>query len=211
MQEFKSKDYKDILYPVFSLKNDTDIFSAFPRLNEYEEFRSKLPTTTPFDKVFKYIVYAYDKKSPFFLNIEDLIERKKLAVLQAGFEVNARKSFNEQVRAMLNCENIVINKMIIRYCRMQSKEFTSLVASQEAFYQINLQLMTVKEGDEDPVKTAKEKAALDKSANEFNERLDEKARRFLSQETSEIITQDLWNMAEEEAVKILLTPEDYAL
>jgi len=186
------------------------IFDAFPKLLDYQEFGVQLPGELSINKVFKYIVYAYDQKSPFVTQIDDLVLRKKEAIQEAGFLAN-NNEFSEVVKKMLNCENEKVNKMIIRYCRLQGKDFTNLVASQEAFYQINAQLLSnIKSDKDDAVETAKKKAALDKAADEFNERLDEKARRFLAQETAQELHNNLWSLAEDEALNINISPEDYA-
>jgi len=211
MINFKAQDYKDILFGVHNLKKGMNVFEAFPTLAKYEEFKLKVPSTMQFENVFKYIVFVYDQKSPFYTQIEDIIERKKKAALEAGFMPKNYGGFSDDVKRMLNCENNNINQMIIRYCRIQSKDFTGLIASQEAYYQINLQLITVKSDDEDPIKTAKVKAELDKLAEEVAVRLDEKARRFLSQETMEGIYVDLWSLAEKESVTVKISPEDYAV
>lgn len=211
MNHFKSQDFKDVLYNVHTLKRSVDIFKEFPKLQEYEEFYPTLPSALPKDKVFKFIVYAYDQKSPFFTQIEDLIERKKAAVQEAGFTPHHKDGFSEPVKKMLNCEDKKINAMIIRYCRFQGKAFTNLVSSQEAFYQINLQLLSnIKSETDSAIKFSTEKAKLDDLATDYSERLDEKARKFLSQETAQGLHDDLWRLAEEEAMNIPITPEDYA-
>jgi hypothetical protein len=188
-----------------------DIFVVFPKLNDFDEFKAKLPPTLPKDKVFKYIVYAYDQKSPFYTQIEDLVERKKAAVREAGFEPTHKSGFNENVKQMLNCEFKEINLMIIRYCRLQGRDFTNLIASQEAFYQSNVQLISnIKDVGDDANKVAQDKSKLDELLTKHAERLNEKARKFLSQETAQGLHDDLWSMAEEEAMNIKITPEDFA-
>ncbi len=211
MVHFKPVDYKEILYPVHTLKKGMDIFNAFPKLLDYKEFGIKLPGELSINKVFKYIVYAYDQKSPFVTQIDDLVLRKKEAVQEAGFMAK-NNSFSAVVKDMLNCENEKVNKMIIRYCRLQGKDFTNLMASQEAFYQINVQLLSNIQTDnnDDAVAVAKKKAELDKAADDFNGRLNEKARRFLTQETAQGLHDDLWSLAEDEALNINISPEDYA-
>jgi hypothetical protein len=211
MVHFKPIDYKEILYPVHTLKKGMGIFESFPKLFDHDEFGVTLPPTLPFDKVFRYIVYAYDQKSPFVTQIDDLITRKKEAVQEAGF-IAKNNSFSAVVKDMLNCENEKVNKMIIRYCRLQGKDFTNLMASQEAFYQINVQLLSNIQTDnnDDAVAVAKKKAELDKAADDFNERLNEKARRFLTQEIAQGLHDDLWSLAEDEALNINISPEDYA-
>ena len=211
MNHFKSQDFKDILYPVHTTTKGVDILSLFPKLNEYPEFNAILPTPLPLEKVFKYIVYAYDQKSPFFTQIDELRERKILAAQEAGFTSHHKKGFSHYVVKMLNCENSKVNKMIIRYCRFQGKEFTNLVASQEAFYQINLQLISnIISDDDDAIKFSQDKARLDELATKHAERLNDKARSFLSQETAQGLHDELWKLAEDEAENIMLTPEDYA-
>ena len=83
--------------------------------------------------------------------------------------------------------------------------------AQEAFYQINLQLLSnIKSETDSAIKFSTEKAKLDDLATDYSERLDEKARKFLSQETAQGLHDDLWRLAEEEAMNIPITPEDYA-
>ncbi len=187
-----------------------DVFTVFPTLKDQIEFTIALPATIPFLKVFKYIVFVYDEKSPFLNQIEDLIERKKEAILEAGFKPDKDGNFREPVRKILNCEDGRVNKMIMRYCRMQGKDFTNLIASQEAYYQINLELMKGIDKDDDALSTAKKKAELDKLADDFNIRLNEKARNFLTQETAQGLHDALWSLAEDESANINLTPEDYS-
>lgn len=186
-----------------------DLLSLFPTLKEHQEFHVQLPATIPLLKIFKYIVFTYDEKSPFFRQVEDLVERKKAAVLEAGFKVSKNGAFSESVRKVLNCEDGRVNRMIIRYCRMQGKDFTNLIASQEAFYQMNQELMKGIGKDEDALAVAQSKARLDELVTKVNERLNEKARAFLSQEVAQGLHDQLWSMAESESANTLITPEDF--
>ena len=210
MSHFKTKDFNDLLFPVHTIKTGMDVFSLFPVLKDHIEFTIPLPATTPFLKVFKYIVFVYDAKSPFFNQIEDLVDRKKQAIVEAGFKPDKKGNFRDSIKAILNCEDGRVNKMIIRYCRMQGKDFTNLIASQEAYYQINAELMKGIDKDDNALSVAKEKAVLDKLADEFNVRLNDKARDFLSQETAQGLHDALWSLAEDESAQINLTPEDYS-
>ena len=85
MADFKSKDFDNILYPVHTLKKGMDLFSQFDELLNYKEFTEKIPQSTPIERVFKYIVFAYDSKSPYVTQINDLTERKIEAAKDAGF------------------------------------------------------------------------------------------------------------------------------
>jgi hypothetical protein len=208
---FKDLDYKDLLYPAHTIKTGMSIFELFPTLLDYTEFHAKLPASLPISKVFKYIVFVYDHKSPFVTQIDNLEERKLQAVQEAGFKPEDDSIFVDTVQDMLNCKDPQINEMILRYCRLQGKDWPNIVASQEAFFQINLQLLSnIKTESDDAIEFAKKKAALDKAADEFNERLNEKARKFLVGETAQGLQDKLWSIAEDEARKVRITPEDYA-
>jgi len=205
MADFRSQDFKEILFPVHTLTMSMNLFDKFPKLLDYDEFGAKLPPELPIIKVFRYIVYVYDSKSPFYTQIEDLIERKKQAAKEVDFYLTDEGEFHPEVKGVLDCENKRVNAMILRYCRMQGKEFTNIVASTEAYYQINLELLSNDKDDD-----AKGKAALDKQATEVGDRLNEKIRNFLREETAKGLEEDLWILAEEEAANIKITPEDYA-
>lgn len=211
MVHFKKQDFNEILYPVHTLKKGMDLFETFPKLLDYKEFTSRLPASLSISKVFTYIVYVYDKKSPFRVQIEDLKTRKIEAAREAGFSTHHEGGFSDSVKSILNCTNVIVNKMIIRYLRMQGKDFTGLVVDQESYYDILLQqLEGIKNDDDDPLLTAKKKAELSSKANEFRERLDSSARDFLEQEEARGLHDELWSLAEDEAKNIKITPEDYA-
>lgn len=209
--EFKSKDFDNILYPVHTLKKGMDLFKVIPELLDYKEFTLKRPASLPIDKVFKYIVYAYDKKSPYVTQISDLTERKIEAARDAGFRTTSQNGFSESVIMMLNCQIDSINEMIIRYLRMQGKDVTGLAVDQEVYYQLNLRVLRGLTGNEDEKDAqAKVKAELSEKKNKMRERLEENARNFLEQEIAQGLHKKLWEIAENEAEHIKLTPEDYA-
>jgi hypothetical protein len=211
MVEFKPKDFESLLYHVHTVKKSMDIFEAFPELLDYSEFTLKTPASLPINKVLPYIIYVYDKKSPYVTQIDDLKERKIQAARDVGFRTTHQKGFSESAIKMLNCEYDNINSMIIRYLRLQGKDVTGLAVDQEAYYQINLQIIKgIEKTDDDKNKTAKDKAALSKVAGEMRTRLEEDSRNFLEGETAIKLQEKLWDLAENEAEHIKLTPEDYA-
>ena len=206
MADFRSQDFINILFPVHTLTMSMNLFDTYPKLLDFEEFGMKLPPEIPINKVFKYIVYVYDSRSPFYNQIDDLIDRKKQAAKEVEFLLTEEGEFCPDVKEVLNCENKRVNAMILRYCRMQGKEFTNIVASNEAFYQINLKLLSNDKDSGD----AKTKASLDEDATKMAKRLNEKVRDFIRQETAKGLEEDLWILAEEEAANIKIVPEDYA-
>lgn len=211
MADFKSKDFDNILYPVHTLKKGMDLFSQFDELLNYKEFTEKIPQSTPIERVFKYIVFAYDSKSPYVTQINDLTERKIEAAKDAGFRTTHEKGFSDTVVKILNCQNDKVNAMIIRYLRMQGKDITGLAVDQEVYYQLNLRVLRGLSGTEDDKDAqAKVKAELSEKKDKMRLRLEENARNFLEQEKAQGLHEKLWELAENEAEHIKLTPEDYA-
>ena len=214
MSEFKAKDFDKILYPVHKLKKGADIFESYPNLLDYPEFTesiNKLSASTPIDKVFKYIVFIYDSKSPYVTQISDLTTRKIQAAKDVGFRTNHASGFSSSVVSMLNCQSDVINEIIIRYLRLQGKDITGMAVDQEVYYQLNRRVLRGLVGNEDEKDAqAKIKAQLSLEKDKMRIRLDETARNFLQQEVAQGLHDKLWEIAGEEAEHIKLTPEDYA-
>ena len=211
MSDFKSKDFDNILYPVHTLKKGMDLFTQFPQLLDHQEFTKNLPASTPIDKVFKYIVFVYDSKSPYVTQISDLTDRKIQAAKDAGFRTNHSHGFSDTVIKMLNCQIDSVNEMIIRYLRIQGKDITGLAVDQEVYYQLNLRVLRGLVGDEaEKDAQAKVKAQLSLDKDKMRIRLEENSRNFLEQEVAQGLHDKLWEIAGDEAEKIMLTPEDYA-
>lgn len=207
-------DFSNLMYNVYEMPIGSNILSLFPKLKQYSEF-SKIEEASAkanLEKIFRYIVYFYDKNSPLKDDIENVIKRKIEAARLAGFV--AKKEANKNVfspiaKQMLNCQNQSINKMIIRYCRLQgSRNFSLLVSGQEAFYNTLLQLI---DPDDENAKETKDKQAVFSQAKKNSDQLRELEVELLSEDTNKYLTDDLYDYVEEEARKqLLLSPEDYA-
>jgi len=101
MADFRSQDFENLLFPVHTLTMSMNIFDTFPSLLDYDEFGKKLPPEIPINKVFKYIVYVYDKKSPFYNQIDDIITRKKEAAKEVEFLLTEEGEFCSEVKSVL--------------------------------------------------------------------------------------------------------------
>ena len=207
-------DFSNMMYNVSELPSGSNILSVYPRLKQYSEFNKvgEASAKANLEKIFRYIVYFYDKNSPLKDSIENIIKRKIEAARLAGFvaKVEAGKNvFSPIAKQMLNCKNESINKMIIRYCRMQgSRNFSLLVSGQEAFYNTLLQLI---DPDDENAKETKDKQAVFSQAKKNSDQLKELEIELLNDDTNKYLTEDLYDYVEEEARKqLLLSPEDYA-
>lgn len=211
MSEFKAQDFDDILFPVHSLKKGMDILEIFPSLKPYREFKLPLPGAISLVKLFKFIVFAYDSKSPYVTQIDNLKERKIMAAKDAGFSTGHNTGFHSSVIDMLNCDNDSANEMIIRYLRIQGKDITGLAIDQEVYYQLNLRAIRGLSGTEDEKdKQVEVKAKLSETKDKLRVRIEDNARSFLQQETAQGLHRKLWEIAEDEAQHINLSAEDYA-
>lgn len=207
-------DFSNMMYNVSELPSGSNILSVYPRLKQYSEFNKvgEASAKANLEKIFRYIVYFYDKNSPLKDSIENIIKRKIEAARLAGFVakvVAGKNVFSPIAKQMLNCKNEAINKMIIRYCRMQgSRDFSLLVSGQEAFYNTLLQLI---DPDDENAKETKDKQAVFSQAKKNSDQLKELEVELLNEDTNKYLTEDLYDYVEEEARKqLLLSPEDYA-
>ena len=154
--EYNDKDFEKLRYKVHELKEKESVLEVYPELSRYPEFKKKI--RLDINKVLKYIIYLYDKKSP-FISEPDLRKRKIISAQKAGFKVNSKGEFENEVVAMLSNENVDITRMIVRYCRIQSSmTYSLLVAGMETYYDNVLQIM--RNDKDESTKDSQEKSKL---------------------------------------------------
>lgn len=206
-QNYKEEDFDQMLFPVHRL-GDGNALTVFPSLRQYKEFSAN--AKLPFSKVFKYIALCYDKGSP-LLKIDSITTRKTTAAHMAGFIVNEEGRFEDEVNNMFQGRNIVINLMIIRYCRlMRSRSYMVLMAGNETLAQIIEDLFNYQSSD-DKLKDSGDKIKLLTQAQDYATRMDKLSVEILSGDNNAHLADTLFviiDIGEEEYIK--LTPEDFA-
>lgn len=113
---------------------DGSVLDLYPKLAEFKEFKA---TVKPLhkDKTIRYILYCYDIKSPLVKNNVELMKRKYEALILAGYELSASKKFSADIERMIMGENDKVNKMIVRFVRIQKNhKYSLLVATEQAYY-----------------------------------------------------------------------------
>jgi len=132
--EFNGQDFKELLFPCFDLKDGMDLFELFPVLKIYPEFKLEIALLSRV-KVFKYINFLYDKKSP-LRSIDDFTKRSIEASQLAKFPIDDETNkYTEPYMEVLRDENNAILKMSLRFCRIQgSMAFSQLVIMEEIYY-----------------------------------------------------------------------------
>jgi hypothetical protein len=154
--EFKSVDFKDLKYNCHAVDSKKKVLDEFPELQRFPEFALPLENIDH-DKVIRYVIYAYDKRSP-LLSEKNLIKRKMLACKLAGFELVDNK-YEASVEAMIRGHNTFITRMICRYCRNQRDlTYALMVAGLESFFDSMAKLSAPIEGTD--MKEFNDRAAL---------------------------------------------------
>ena len=122
-------DFNSLIFNVYKIEPDTDVFSVFPKLKQYPEFVEY--SGGEFNTLIRYIGFMYDFGSP--LNkITDVSRRKIECAKLAGYKINNAGKFSEAVEAVLKCKNQVVNRMIIRYCKLSKYDlFPFYIAQSE--------------------------------------------------------------------------------
>lgn len=188
--EFSKNDFARLQYNVYDLPEDKEVLEHWKELKRFPEFTTKNLTGINRDKVMRYIILVYDKRSP-LLSQKNLSLRKKTAAELAGFEKNEAGLFQDSVMAMINLENKHIARMIIRYARIQSDtKYALLVAGMEALYE-NLIKISATGKDEDVIDSA-EKSKLFEQSEKMGEKLERMA--------DELFNNDLELMSEADQV-----------
>lgn len=207
MDELRRKDFNKLLLNCYGVHDDDDIFKVFPILTKYPEFGKRIKAKEgdePIEalhnrtKLIKYIIFAYDPNSPFQV-IEDTLDRRAEAALEAGYETTNKK-FPDAVDMMIRCIWPEVNRMIIRYCMMNHPDdYTILVVYQERLRK-ELEALSAPEVDTKDVK----QIILNIRAFEYEINL--KKDRLLAGNQDTFINRTLFEYMESK--KLGLTPED---
>lgn len=189
---YKESDYEDMLVPVHRLPETVDIVNYYKKFRDYHEFN--VDTVQDKNKLLRYIVLMYDFNSPFTV-IKDLIKRKTLCALEAGFEQIDDK-FDDNTITMMICLDPQINSMIIRYLSFfNNHEYSYLVALLEGYWKELHNITEGKAKNLDLIQSYKTQIALSE-------------RKMTNDDTSEELRHDLY--AYVESRRLELRPEDIA-
>ncbi len=211
--KYSKEDYIGLLFNVMEVPGKVAVLTHFQALGEYPEFHAKLSNQMNKyrSNIVKYIVLMYDRKSP-FKRIEDITERKIQAALEAGFKpvrnkTKNRKYFVSYVDDMLKGLNHDVNKMAIRYCRIQGNmKYSFIVAAMEDFYSSIYQSMNRSEEE-----TSKDSQVRQQMLREAKKNMDEvegMALEMLNDDNNLLLKQDLYVVIEDEDRKRLrISPE----
>jgi hypothetical protein len=211
-EDFKVEDFKGMLYDIIRVPVDRKLKTVFKDLGAIPEFNKRLPMSSvarPLDPdiMLRYVMYAYDRKSP----LQRLpMNRRKIRAAELAAVPTYHGQYDKFMQQIFRCENVIVNAMIIRYCRMQyPRKFAFLVTGNEAFFNTLNELLNYKPQDEDILKQTELKGKIFNQVKLMVSHLDELASELLSGDTSQGLAEDLMRIAEGEITQ-KMSPEDYA-
>jgi len=193
--EFQAADFSNLMFDVTRLPDNIDPVKFFPKLDKYEEFKNTNFPNTKKARIFKYIVYMYDKESPFKTKIPDLYKRK-IEIAKYVKLISDPKFVDEAIKKILRSDDYKVNRMIISYCRMQCNPLYSLVEGLNEVYYTDLLSVRNKEETKKPLE--KTQAELQKASQEL-----------LTQDNTPSLLKSLFDFIEEERINDL-RPEGIA-
>ncbi len=213
--KYKSEDFEGLLFNVHKVPTNRSIFTAFPEMKGYPEFKEDLDSLQNHkNKVLRYVVYNYDGNSPIVKDIDDVIKRKIASIKMAGFKTKEDGRFDETVDQMLRGYNQVVNRMIIRYCRLQyPMEYSLIVTGHESFYNILFELTNRSEDQRtSSINEADKKSQLFGKAEAMMTKLDDTKSRLFNKDINNGLDRDLFRVIEKDALNDLnLSPEKMAM
>lgn len=129
--DFKGFKYEKLLY----MNRRGKALEAYPHLKKYPELDPKhfKALRISFEKCLRYVMIYYTKNALRDV-IPEIAHRKKEAALLAGFELNKDTGkFAPDIEQMLLCNNLLVNRMIIRFLRRsENKKFMLICGFEEA-------------------------------------------------------------------------------
>ena len=216
MAEYKKSEFSGLLFKVHEVEKHLDPLLAFPELKDYEEFVNGLQGVNYGSQLFRYIVYTYDRKSPYVRDFDNIIQRKKETAKDAGFNHTAGK-FTGKFLEIMDCTNFETNRMIVRYCRMQSAKWSLLVSGQESFYNSIQELITSPSVSpssvsplDDSTKAAQGKMKLFEQSEKMLDKLEKLRRQIFVDDTNKNLAEQVYALIEEEISQYKLSPESRA-
>lgn len=192
---FVDSDFNKLTIKVRTIPQERSLLRAFPELGKHSEFRVQLKNINK-DKVIRYIVYMYDRNTPFRRKFPDILKRKVEAAREAGFKVNQEGFFDEEVETFLRCKNDKVNDMTVAYARIHRNfKYSFFITMEESFYGL---MRSVIGGE------LKDISEMKKVQKELDETMDE----FLNDDDNPFLIERFLRYIEKE--RLSLRPEDIA-
>lgn len=173
---FDKKDFSKLKYNVEEIPKGDNILDHFEDLRQLHSFSGmKKKTDKGYDrqKIFRYIVFMYDKNSPFVLRYNSFEKRFEEAISYVGFDKN-----EDLIKDVFNLHDQSIKQMVVEFCILMSDlKWASLMQNYHTYYEIeNATLEYVSDVKDDE----KRLAALERKGKllELSDRIAERVEKY---------------------------------
>ncbi len=131
-----------MMFNVLEVPPQKHIVNHFAKLKKVTEFKKPLAKLNK-NKVIRYIMFLYDKNSPFRVKFQDVLKRKVEAAKGAGWDTGEGGVFEKDVEELLRGHNPFVNEMAVAFIRLHRNfKYSYLVGLEESFYRMLLEIMT---------------------------------------------------------------------
>lgn len=200
--EFSPDDFKRMMFNVYEASPDLDFTETFPELRLYDAFKKNLTVdglTKPVDKnkIIRYIAYVYDKNSPYRIKYKETGQRKVVAILDAGFELQGN-TFPEYIEDILYDRNHKVVDMVVAFLQLHYDTTYRHLVLLETMYEKKLKEVLLGGGKDKVSELDAIRASIEATKKEL---LQEEQNRGLVKSLYKAINSD----------KLEMAPEDIAL
>jgi len=190
-----------MMFNVVEVPPQKHVTNHFPKLKKVREFARPLANLNK-NKVLKYIMFLYDKNSPFRVKFQDVLQRKVEAAKGAGWETIEGGIFSDDVERILRGHNITINEMIVAFIRLHRNfKYSYLVGLEESFYRMMLEIMTGEMRNVSNMKQTQEELEsimLELTAEDNNPELRDTLLRYVEQARLNLRPEDIARIAKQQ-------------
>jgi len=205
--EFRSEEFQDMLFDMYGSPRNKDLTKWFDNLGKYKEFQVAFRSISK-NKLIRYIGYVYDRKSPVAGRVDNLIKRKIVSAQLAGFVPNEKGEFEKPVVEVMKGLNRKANKMILRYCRLQGRAYSLIVAGTEAYYDIIEQIQTkTADAKGNIIDDGEQKSKLFDKADSMLKKIDKLLNEMLMADRHSQLEDDLFLSIDQQEEVVKLSPE----
>lgn len=200
MTDYGPKDFEGLMFNVYNHPLGTDLLKVFPILGSLSVFKKQIAGIDQ-QTAIRYVVYAFDKGSP-VQALDDIMERRVIALELAGVERPENGEYEEEIDMMLRSLVPEINNMTIQYCILNSEnDYAIYVAYQETLRR-QLADMLSSEKKETEIKT------LIGNINSLNANLDKLSKNIFTNNIDPFLTRSLIQFGT--AKRYELSPEHFS-
>lgn len=193
-------DFSKMKYPI-----DTKPYKDIESLKKvFEQFLYQTDAMNT-EQIVKYIVFCYHKFSPFVINTESLIDRKREILDYIGVKKTKHGYYTDDVQKIIKNQDADVSRAACLFLRYENNiKYYSFVQTLEAFYSLNDQLAI----GASSAKEGKDVADIAIKLEKVEDRLEKLKRELAEGDTA--LCDHIGSLEKDIEKGLKLFPEDYA-